>query len=146
MIKRKKSIIGRTDKADFPKLHLEDIDVKVDTGAYTSSIHCQDIVEKDGVLRAVFLDEDHPQFHGQNIEFEDYKVTIVRSSNGAKEERFEVKSNIRLFKKVYKISLTLNDRSEMRFPVLLGRKFLSKKFIVDPEMQDISFLQSQHED
>jgi hypothetical protein len=146
VIKSKKSIIGRTDKADFPKLHLEDIDVKVDTGAYTSSIHCQDIVEKDGILSAVFLDEEHPQFHGQKIEFEDYKVTMVRSSNGAKEERFEVKSNIRLFKKVYKISLTLNDRSEMRFPVLLGRKFLSKKFIVDPEMQDISFLHSQHED
>lgn len=34
----------------------------------------------------------------------------------------------------------------MRYPVLLGRKFLSKKFIVDPELQDISFLQNNHED
>jgi len=142
----KKRIIGRTDKADFPQLHLEEIDVKVDTGAYTSSIHCQGIEEIDGVLHATFLDPTHPQFHGQHIEFNDYEVTTVRSSNGVKEERFEVRSNIRLFKKLFKISLTLNDRSEMRFPVLLGRKFLSKKFIVDPEMQDISFLQAQHED
>ncbi|BAO54489.1 hypothetical protein sometimes fused to ribosomal protein S6 glutaminyl transferase [Nonlabens marinus S1-08] len=146
MIKSKKTIIGRTDKADFPKLNLDEIDIKIDTGAYTSSIHCQDIVEKDGVLHAVFLDKSHPQFHGQHIEFTDYEETTVRSSNGLKEQRFEVKSNIRLFNKLYKISLTLNDRSEMRFPVLLGRKFLSKKFIVDPELQDISYLQSQYED
>lgn len=146
MIKTTKIVIGRTDKADFPKLNLQEIDVKVDTGAYTSSIHCRNIEEKDGILHAIFLDENHPQFHGQHIEFEDYKVTTVRSSNGLKEERYEVASNIRLFEKLYKISLTLNDRSEMRFPVLLGRKFLSKKFIVDPELQDISYLQSHHED
>ncbi len=146
VIKSKKIVIGRTDKADFPRLNLEQIDIKVDTGAYTSSIHCQDILEKDGVLHASFLDESHPQFHGQHIEFKDYEVTTVRSSNGLSEQRFEVRSNIRLFKKLYRISLTLNDRSEMRFPVLLGRKFLSKKFLVDPELQDISFLQTQHED
>ncbi len=117
----------------------------MDTGAYTSSIHCKDIEEVDGVLCAIFLDESHPQFHGQKIEFTDYEITTVRSSNGIKDQRYEVQSNIRLFDKLYKISLTLNNRQEMRFPVLLGRKFLSKKFIVDPELQDVSYLQSSHE-
>ncbi|AZQ45164.1 peptidase [Nonlabens ponticola] len=138
-----KKIIGRTDKADFPKLKLSEIDIKIDTGAYTSSIHCTDIEEVDGVLIANFLDQDHPQYHGKKIEFQDYEITTVRSSNGNQEQRYEVQSNIRIFKKLYKISLTLNNRQEMRFPVLIGRKFLSKKFIVDPELQDISFLQSQ---
>ncbi|WP_090754821.1 ATP-dependent zinc protease [Nonlabens sp. Hel1_33_55] len=145
-MKSKKTIIGRTDKADFPKLNFEGIDIKIDTGAYTSSIHCKDIEEKDGTLCAIFLDESHPQFHGQRLEFSDYEVTTVRSSNGILDQRYEVQSNIRLFTKLYKISLTLNNREDMRFPVLLGRKFLSKKFIVDPELQDISFLQTQHED
>ncbi|WP_231717745.1 ATP-dependent zinc protease [Nonlabens sp. YIK11] len=145
-IKSNKIIIGRTDKADFPKLNFENIDIKIDTGAYTSSIHCKDIEENDGVLCAIFLDESHPQFHGQKIEFNDYQITTVRSSNGMLDQRYEVQSNIRLFNRLFKISLTLNNREEMRFPVLLGRKFLSKKFIVDPELQDISFLQTNHED
>ncbi len=141
-----KIIIGRTDKADFPRLELKNVDVKVDTGAYTSSIHCQDIEEKDGVLCATFLDEDHEQYHGKKLEFQDYQITNVRSSNGSLETRYEVLANIRMFGKLYKISLTLSNRKEMRFPVLLGRKFLSKKFIVDPELQDISYLKSIHED
>ncbi|HBT08538.1 MAG TPA: peptidase, partial [Leeuwenhoekiella sp.] len=33
-----KVVIGRTDRADFPALGIADIDIKIDTGAYTSSI------------------------------------------------------------------------------------------------------------
>ena len=35
----KKKIVGRREKADFPKLGIIDIDVKIDTGAFTSSIY-----------------------------------------------------------------------------------------------------------
>ncbi|HBT08539.1 MAG TPA: peptidase, partial [Leeuwenhoekiella sp.] len=55
--------------------------------------------------------------------------------------RYVVQSNIRLFQKVYKISLTLSSREDMRFPVLIGRKFLTKKFIVDTELTDVSHAQ-----
>ena len=40
-----KTTIGRVDKADFKELSLEDIDIKIDSGAYTSSIHCSNIEE-----------------------------------------------------------------------------------------------------
>jgi hypothetical protein len=142
----KKITIGRTDRADFPKLKIEGIDIKVDTGAYTSSIHCKDIQETDGILYATLLDEEHDQYHGKRLRFEEYKITSVRSSNGRLDMRFEVQGNIRLFKKLYKISLTLSNREEMKYPVLIGRKFLAPKFIVDPELQDVSYLQSQNED
>ncbi|MEO9952513.1 RimK/LysX family protein [Nonlabens sp.] len=142
----KKIIIGRTDRADFPKLQIEGIDIKIDTGAYTSSIHCKDIEEINGVLHATLLDVEHELYHGKRLSFEEYKVTSVRSSNGSVDMRYEVQGNIRLFKKLYKISLTLSNREEMRYPVLIGRKFLSPRFIVDPELQDVSYLQSQHED
>lgn len=144
-VSSKKIIIGRTDHADFPMLGLKDIAIKIDTGAYTSSIHCSDIVEKEGVLHATLLDEMHEQFHGKALTFNDYKVTTVRSSNGEVEQRFKVKANIRIFNKVFKISLTLSNRMKMRYPVLIGRKFLSSKFLVDPELQDVSFLQNSHE-
>ena len=40
-----KITVGRIDKADFPELSLKDIDLKIDSGAYTSSIHCSNIEE-----------------------------------------------------------------------------------------------------
>lgn len=134
-----KKVIGRFDKADFPLLNLENIAIKIDTGAYTSSIHCENIVEKDDKLYCTFLDEEHPLYDGKEFIFEDYDIVFVRSSNGIIQKRFQVQSTIKIFKKIFKISLSLSARQEMRFPVLIGRKFLSKKFIVDPELTDVSY-------
>jgi|SRR5690606_21792388 len=134
-----KKMIGRFDRADFPDLHLNDISIKVDTGAYTSSIHCDNIVEEDDVLKCTFLDEEHPLYNGKEFVFTDYDVVFVRSSNGMVQKRYQIFSSIKLFDRIYKISLSLAARQEMRFPVLLGRKFLTKKFIVDTEYFDVSF-------
>ena len=144
MSEGKKRIIGRFDKADFPVLDLEGISVKIDTGAYTSSIHCDEIIEKDDVLYCKFLDEEHALYNGKEFIFKDYDIIYVRSSNGMIQKRYQIESKIKLFKKIYKISLSLSSRQEMRFPVLLGRKFLSNKFIVDPQLIDLSF-NNQHQ-
>ncbi|SDS43154.1 RimK/LysX family protein [Gramella sp. MAR_2010_147] len=141
-----KIVIGRFDKADFPGLHLKDIAVKIDTGAYTSSIHCENIVEKDDVLHCTFLDDEHPHYNNREFVFKDYDVVFVRSSNGIIQKRYMVQSTIKLFHKVFKISLSLSDRQEMRYPVLIGRKFLTKKFIVDTELIDVSFNKKLDED
>jgi hypothetical protein len=134
-----KKTIGRIDKADFPDLHLEGIAVKIDTGAYTSSIHCNNIHEEGEVLKCAFLDEEHPNYNHKTFTFTEYKLIKVRSSNGLVQKRYEVKTRISLFGKTHKISLSLSDRKEMRYPVLLGRKFLNKKFIVDPQLTNVSF-------
>ncbi|MCC4228822.1 ATP-dependent zinc protease family protein [Zunongwangia profunda] len=144
MSESKKRIIGRFDKADFPVLDLEGISVKIDTGAYTSSIHCDEIIEKDEVLYCKFLDEEHALYNGKEFIFKDYDIIYVRSSNGMIQKRYQIESKIKLFNKIYKISLSLSSRQEMRFPVLLGRKFLSNKFIVDPQLIDLSF-NNQHQ-
>lgn len=132
-------MIGRYDRADFPGLHLNDISVKIDTGAYTSSIHCDNIKEEDGVLKCTFLDEEHPLYNGKEYTFTDYDIVFVKSSNGMVQKRYQIQSTINLFNRTFKISLSLSARQEMRFPVLLGRKFLTKKFIVDTEYFDLSF-------
>ncbi|HAJ83093.1 MAG TPA: peptidase, partial [Zunongwangia profunda] len=74
MSESKKRIIGRFDKADFPVLDLEGISVKIDTGAYTSSIHCDEIIEKDDVLYCKFLDEEHALYNGKEFIFKDYDI------------------------------------------------------------------------
>lgn len=134
-----KKIIGRKDKADFPDLGLEDVAIKIDTGAYTSSIHCSDFEAKDGVLYAYFSNENKSKKSSKRIAFPDYKEAKVKSSNGIIQRRYLIKSRIKLFGKLYKISLTLADRKKMKNPVLIGRKFLNKKFIVDTDKQNISF-------
>lgn len=134
-----KQVIGRFDRADFPELHLNDISIKIDTGAYTSSIHCDNIKEEEGVLRCTFLDEEHPLYNGKEFTFTDYDVVFVRSSNGIVQKRYQLQTTIKLFNQIFKISLSLSSRQEMRFPVLLGRKFLTKKFIVDTEYYDVSY-------
>ena len=131
--------IGRIDKADFPLLDLYDIEVKIDTGAYTSSIHCKNVKVEDGYLKCNFLDTEHPSYHGKEIIFDAYDVKVVKSSNGQSEARYRIKTEILLFGKTHDIFLTLSDREEMRFPVLLGRNFLSKKFNVDINQTNLSF-------
>lgn len=139
-----KKIIGREDKVSFPKLNLNNIDVKIDTGAYTSAIHCSEIVEKDNSLICTFYSEGHANFNAENVIFNEYSKTDVKSSNGFKENRFKIKSEVIFFGKTYKINLTLSTRADMKFPVLIGRQFLSKKFIVDVNQQNVSYNNTQH--
>ncbi|WP_296344084.1 hypothetical protein [Winogradskyella sp.] len=64
-------MLGRFDKIDFPKLNLHNIDVKIDTGAYTSAIHCSKIKEENNMLYCIFESSGHPNFKTGVIIFED---------------------------------------------------------------------------
>jgi hypothetical protein len=130
--------IGRIDTADFPLLNLFDIDIKVDTGAYTSTIHCNDVVIEDGLLNCIFLDKAHPSYHKKQFIFDKYDVKVIKSSNGQSEPRYRIKTEILLFGKTHPIYLTLSKRGQMKYPVLLGRKFLTKKFMVDINKTNLS--------
>ncbi len=141
-LEQKKKIIGRTDKVDFPLLALHGIDVKIDTGAYTSSIHCSDIKEIEQVLHCHFLDATHPEYNGKKFTFKNYDIIAVKSSNGQIEVRYAIKTKIKVFSKIHPVTLTLSTRDDMRFPVLIGRKFLSGKFLVDPQLENQSYNQS----
>ncbi len=140
-MEQKKEIIGRIDKVDFPLLELSDIDAKIDTGAYASSIHCIGIREVDKTLQCTFLDATHPEYNGKRFTFKNYDMTAVKSSNGKVEMRFAIRTQILVFNKTYPITFTLSPRDDMRFPVLIGRKFLSGKFLIDPQLENQSYNQ-----
>ncbi|WP_158841484.1 ATP-dependent zinc protease family protein [Polaribacter sp. L3A8] len=137
-----KITIGRIDKADFPELILEDIDVKIDSGAYTSSIHCSNIeeitVDTEKFIRFTLLDPEHPFYNNKEFSTKKYASKLVKSSNGISEERFLIETEIVIFNKSFPIHLTLSERKDMTFPVLLGRKFLNHKFLIDTTMKDLS--------
>jgi hypothetical protein len=137
-----KITIGRFDKADFPELSLEDIDVKIDSGAYTSSIHCSNIeeitVDGESLIRFQLLDEEHPFYNHKSFDTKNYSSKIVKSSNGISEKRFMIQTEIIIFNKKLPIFLTLSERKDMKFPILLGRKFLNKKFVIDTAKKNLS--------
>ena len=141
----RKRIIGRVDVVDFPELGLYNIDVKIDTGAYTSAIHCSQIIEEHGTLRCIFNSAVHQNFGKTEIVFDTFTHTNVKSSNGYAENRYKVKSEVIFFGKTYKINLTLSTRDDMKFPVLIGRQFLKRKFLVDVDLENVSYLTCQHE-
>ena len=135
-LKRK---IGRVDKVDFPLLNIKDIDIKIDTGAYTSSIHCKNVVIEDNYLKCVFLDKNHPSYHEKEFIFDEYDVKVVKSSNGQTQVRYRILTEVELFGKTHPIHLTLSDRKDMKYPVLIGRKFLLKRFVVDITKTNLSY-------
>ena len=140
--KTKLKTIGRVESIDFPDWDLFDIDAKIDTGAYTSSLHCHHIqsYEDDGTEFVKFnlLDPSHNTYNDKLFKLPIHRKKAVKSSNGSTEERIIVKTKVRLFDKILKAELSLTDRSEMRYPVLVGRKLINGRFVVDVSQKYLS--------
>ena len=87
-------IIGRTDKADFPELYLNDLAVKIDTGAYTSSIHAIDVkkVELKGEMYVEFklLDTSYSKYNNVVFKVKNFREKEIKSSFGNIERRFVI--------------------------------------------------------
>lgn len=129
-----KKIIGRIEKISFPAWAVDRLDAKVDTGAYTSSLHCHHIeVEKiDGKEFVVFslFDPEHPSYRNMRFKSVLHDVRKVKSSNGEIQTRYTIKESAIFCGKKRSIELTLTDRSNMKYDLLLGRRFL-RNFLVD---------------
>ncbi len=134
--------VGRVEQVDLPDWNITGIEAKIDTGAYSSSIHCHHIeeFEKEGIsfVRFNILDPEHHSYNDQLVELPIFDKRDVKSSNGQTETRFFIKTTIRMFNTEYKIELSLTDRSVMKFPVLIGRKFIHNKFLVDVSKKNLS--------
>lgn len=125
-------IIGRTEKVDIPEWNIYDIEAKIDTGAYTSSLHCHHIVQiNDDAVRFNLLDPSHESYDEKLFELPVYKTKSVKSSNGTVEERIIIQTTIVIAGQSVDAQLSLTDRSEMRFPLLIGRRLLKGRFLVD---------------
>ncbi|SHG46587.1 Uncharacterized conserved protein [Fodinibius roseus] len=134
--KRSLATIGRLEPIDFPEWDIVNIDAKIDTGAYTSSLHCHRIesFEKDGkpYVRFNLLDPSHEIYNDKLFKLPVYSTKTIKSSNGTTEKRFIIKTVIRVLDRELEAELSLTNRSEMRYPVLIGRKLISGHFLVDP--------------
>jgi hypothetical protein len=130
-----KSVIGRREWASLPEFGLKNVKVKIDTGAYSSSIHVSLIEEVDGILYVVFLDSNHPEFQNNPFSFKEFRRKKVKSSNGIIQERYFIKTYIVLGSVKIKTEFSLTQRKGMRYPILIGRKLLNKRFLIDTSLK-----------
>lgn len=135
--------LGRSDRVDLPGLGLENIHAKVDTGAYTCSLHCLRAEVVDGKLEFVLLDEEHPEFTGKTYTFKTFDQREIRNSFGEAELRFVIRTKVKIFDRVIRAEFSLSNRGNLKFPVLLGRKILRHRFLIDVTKKDLSFMQKQ---
>ncbi|MGI9545043.1 MAG: ATP-dependent zinc protease family protein [Cyclobacteriaceae bacterium] len=139
---RKKVIIGGSEKIDLPEMNLYNIDAKVDTGADSSAIHCHhiEIVRREGkkVLHFILLDPSHPDYNNKSFYFDQFKQKTIKNSFGDSEKRYVIRTPVAIFKRRYKTELSLTYRGNLRYPILLGKKFLMRRFLVDVTQSDLS--------
>jgi hypothetical protein len=131
-----KIIIGRLESIDLPQLGIEDLQVRVDTGAKTSSLHVDNIKKSivDGMHQVTF--DIHPDAHSVDrivtCSAPISDIRKVKSSNGTSEQRYVINTAIVLGSESWAIEITLTDRSDMSYLMLFGREAIGERFLVDP--------------
>jgi hypothetical protein len=122
--------IGRSEKLFFPKLSENIIVGKIDTGAFSAALHVDSIKVIDLGLQVKILNNTYI--------FHKWSEVDVKSSNGKSQKRYGIYLKMRLGKKNYRIFVSLTNRKNMKFPLLIGRRFLQENnFIVDVNKKNI---------
>lgn len=116
---------------DLPELGLVGVPAKIDTGARTSSLHAQVLeeFERDGECFVRFAVDWNDIRH--ECEAIHVDVRGVTSSNGETQRRYVIKTPLRIGGTEVRAEISLADRSDMQFPMLIGRSSLRRRFLVN---------------
>lgn len=130
-------IIGRKTIIQIPQLGGSNVRAKIDTGAFRTAVHCESciLVEVEGKQ---FLQVTIQWEQGKPVvlHFEKFQKRTIKNSFGQTEERYCVRTLIHIHKKKIQSEISFTNRSGMRYPVLLGRKTIGKKFLVDVSLKN----------
>ena len=128
------TIVGWRELVRLPDLDTRAFRAKFDTGARTSALHAEDIEEvTENGVRMVRFSIDRPRVKNdirRTVPVADYRP--VTSSNGEEEMRFVIETDFQIGDHHYLIELTLTRRGDMRYPMLVGRKALAGRLLIDP--------------
>ncbi len=134
-----KVIVGSEEWCAFPQLGIPTIKARVDSGAKTSALHAVNIspFQRDGENWVKF-DINPIQNNTKTVIHCQAPLVdkrIVKSSSGFREQRYVIKSQIKIGTADWDVELTLTNRDSMGFRMLLGREAMSGRILVDPEQK-----------
>ncbi|MXO90500.1 ATP-dependent zinc protease family protein [Pontixanthobacter aquaemixtae] len=140
-------VVGWRELVHLPELGLSGIPAKIDTGARTSSLHGKVIeeLERDGQKYVRFAVDFPDQAEPLICEAVHVDIRGITSSNGKTQRRYVIKTPMQIGDQEFRVEISLADRSDMKFPILVGRSTLRRRFVVDsgyswlqtPEMKAI---------
>lgn len=135
-----KSVIGRSIRVDFGKRAIG-VPAKIDTGADGSSVWASNVrIDKNGVLKFSLFGKGSPYYNGKVFRRTDYSVAMVKSASGHEIIKYRTHFTITIAGKKIKALFSLSDRAVHNFPVLIGRRTLSGKFLVDVSINEVKDL------
>ena len=123
--------MGWRELVSLPGLGLVGIPAKIDTGARTSSLHAvvlEDFTRHGERFVRFAVDWDGVRHHCEAVHVD---VRGITSSNGDTQERFVIKTPLWIGNLSFRAEISLADRSQMQFPMLIGRTALRRRMIVD---------------
>jgi hypothetical protein len=127
----KKSTIGIVEFVTIGD-HAVNVPAKIDTGADSSSIWASDIsVGKDGKLRFCLFGPGSEFYDGKPFTRSDFSVSSVKNSTGHSEIRYRTHFTVAVGGRRIKALFNLSDRSNNTYKILIGRRTISGKFLVD---------------
>lgn len=129
--RRMRVVVGRVERVNFPQFDVVGVPAKIDTGAYRSSIWASNVAEADGVLTFTLLAAGSEWYSGKQYTTKRFEKVEVENSFGHKQERYSVYIKIKMGPKIVNTNFTLSDRSMKIYPVLIGRKLLKGRYVVD---------------
>ncbi|TAM09392.1 MAG: ATP-dependent zinc protease [Nevskiaceae bacterium] len=139
-----KQLVGATEQVRFPELGLK-LEARIDTGATTSSLHAEDIqlFERDGHKWVRFKLPEVAEKGGRTVERKLVRTVLIRQSTSQEtQQRRVIRLQIQIGHVTQDAEFTLTNRSDMEFPVLVGRNVLRDLMVVDVSRKDIAFAAS----
>lgn len=135
-----KQVIGITELIDLPDIGLAEVPAKVDTGAYTSALHCEKVrlIQVGNATRLSFWVSDGRQGAAREIQTDHYSERNVRNSFGDTQKRYVITTNVVLFGRRIRVEFTLANRKRLKTPILLGRQLVRNRFVVDVAQKNLS--------
>lgn len=126
-------VVGWRELVHLPELGLHSVSAKIDTGARTSSLHgtVLEEFERDGQKYVRFAVDYERQHVRQVCEAVHVDVRGITSSNGETQYRYVIKTPLKIGDVEFRAEISLADRSDMKFPMLIGRSSLRRRFVVD---------------
>ena len=140
-----KTIVGSEEWCALPDFNIPFIKARIDSGAKTSSLHATNIIEytSNGETYITFnVFPIEKSFHvSVKCRAKVVDKRVIKSSNNVSELRYVITTKLSLNNSTWDIELSLSNRTDLDYRMLLGREAMNNKLLVDPSE---SFVHGEH--